>query len=220
MPDLNFQVLAATPQEHAAAPLLLFRLRIDEIARGAAVPTSIHSIMLRCQVRIEPGRRRYSPEEQAKLLDLFGTPERWGQTVRPMLWTHVQSVVPAFTGSCTVDLPVPCNHDFNLAATRYFTALDDGHLPLCFLFSGTIFYETLDAALQVAQVPWEKEASFRLPAATWRHLIDLYYPDTAWLGLRRDVFDLLNQYRSRAGLPTFEQALQRLLLTAEEPVAS
>ena len=89
-----------------------------------------------------------------------------------MLWTHVSAVVPPFTGDGVVDLPVPCSSDFNLAATKYFAALDGGEIPLCFLFSGTIFYEAGDGALQVAQIPWEKEADFRLPAATWHGLMD------------------------------------------------
>jgi hypothetical protein len=215
MPELSFQVEGAEPERFAAEPLLLFKLRVSE-AGGAG--GAVHSVALRCQVRIEPGRRRYRPEEQERLLDLFGTPERWGQTLRPMLWTHAGVLVPAFTGSTVVDLPVPCSSDFALAATKYFDALDGGDIPLCFLFSGTVFYEAEDGRLQVAQVPWDREASFRLPAATWKGLMELYYPNSAWLRLRKDVFDRLSQYRSRHGLPTWEQALERLLSAAEETV--
>jgi hypothetical protein len=93
-----------------------------------------------------------------------------------------------------------------------------GDLPLCFLFSGTVFYQAADGALQVAQIPWEKEATFRLPAATWRGLMELYYSNSAWLCLRKDVFDLLSQYRSRAGLATWEQALERLLSASSSPL--
>jgi hypothetical protein len=209
-PDLNFTVDGAEAERHAAAPLLLFKLRMT-----ASDSTPVRSIVLRCQVRIEPARRRYSAKEQEQLLDLFGTPERWGQTLRPMLWTHVSAAVPPFTGSAALDLPVPCSYDFSAAATKYFAALDGGEIPLCFLFSGTIFYESAEGSLQAAQVPWEKEATFRLPAPTWRALMDAYYPNIAWLNLRRDVFDRLRQYRSRHGLATFEQALEQLL-SAEE----
>jgi len=218
MPDLSFRVEGAEPQRHAAEPTLLFKLRIAETVADGAQPTPIHSIVLRCQVRIEPARRRYDPRERERLLDLFGTPERWGQTVRPMLWRHVSAVVPAFEGVGAADLAVPCSFDFSLAATRYFAALEEGDLPLGFLFSGTIFYKAAEGALQVAQVPWDKEASFRLPVATWRGLMDLYYPNGAWLSLRKDVFDRLDRYRSRGGHPTWEQALERLLAAAEEPV--
>jgi hypothetical protein len=131
-----------------------------------------------------------------------------------MLWTHVSANLPGFTGACAVDLPVPCSADYSLAATKYFAALEEGDLPLCFLFSGTVFYEGADGGLQVAQIPWEKEADFRLPAATWRRLMETYYPHSAWLCLRRDVFDRLNEYRSRAGFATWEQALEQLLSAA------
>lgn len=218
MPDLNFQVEGGEPQRFAAAPLLLFKLRITEVVPAGREPTPIHSIVLRCQIRIEPARRRYSAAEQERLLDVFGTPERWGQTLRPFLWTRIDVLVPPFTGDTRADLPTPCSYDFSLAATKYFDALQEGDIPLCFLFSGTIFYRTDAQALQVGQISWEKEASFRLPAATWRELMDLYYPNSVWLGLRKDVFDRLNEYRSRQGLPTWEQTLERLLTAAEGQV--
>ena len=64
----------------AAEPALRFRVRID-----AAGPP-VQAILLRCQIRIEPARRRYTATEQARLLELFGTPERWGQTLRSLLF--------------------------------------------------------------------------------------------------------------------------------------
>jgi hypothetical protein len=220
MPDVHFRVEGAEPERFAAAPLLLFKLRVEQAVPVGFEPTPVHAIVLRCQVRIEPARRRYESAEQERLLDLFGTPDRWGQTLRPMLWTHVSAVVPAFTEACEVDVPVPCSFDFSLAATKFFCALKAGEVPLCFLFSGTIFYQEPGGALQVAQIPWEKEASYRLPAATWQALMDHYYPNSAWLCLRRDVFESLERYRSRAGLPTTEGALERLLSAATEPVPS
>lgn len=36
-------------------------------------------------------------------------------------------------------------------------------MPLNFLFSGTVFYADENGALQVAPIPWNKEAPFRLP---------------------------------------------------------
>jgi hypothetical protein len=219
MPDLNFQVEGAEPERYSAEPLMRFKLRVSEAVPGGTVPTPIHSVVLRCQIRIEPARRHYADAEKERLLDLFGTPERWGQTLRPMLWTHVGAVVPPFAGTAAIDLPVPCSADFNLAATKYFGALDDGEIPLCFLFSGTIFYESAEGDLQVEQISWEKEAYFRLTAAIWRSLMGLHFPNAAWLSLRKDVFDRLALYRSRQGLPTWEHALERLLSAAEEPVA-
>jgi hypothetical protein len=216
MPDLNFQIDGAAPERFAAAPILQFQLRVTE---GETLsPTPIHAVALACQIRIEPAHRRYTPTEQARLRDVFGTPERWGQTLRPMLWTHVMTTLPPFDGSATFDLPVPCAFDFSLAATRYFSAIDDGDLPLCFLFSGTIFHASSEGTLQVARIPWDKEAAFRLPAAIWRNLMDVYYPNSAWLSLRKDVFEALDQYRSRQSLVTSEQALERLLAAAQQPV--
>jgi hypothetical protein len=215
MPELDFQVEGAEPERAAAAPLLRFRLRVTERVRPGAPPTPVHAVALSCQIRIEPARRRYGAGEQERLQDLFGTPERWGQTLRPLLWTHAGVVVPPFEGSTLVDLPVPCSYDFSLAATRYFDALEGGEIPLCFLFSGTIFYDSPEHGLQVAQVPWDREAYFRLPASTWRALMDLYFPNGTWLCLRKDVFDRLTRFKSRHGLANWEQALEALLTPKE-----
>jgi hypothetical protein len=207
MPDLSFQVESVEPVAHAVAPLLAFRLRITQ-TDGA---TPIHTIALRCQIRIEPTRRRYVPAEEEKLHDLFGEPARWGSTLRSMLWAHTTSVVTGFTGTTLADLPVPCTFDFNVAATKYFHALEDGFVPLLLLFSGSIFFEAEDGHLQVVQIPWEKETNFRLPVPVWKDLMERYYPNCAWLCLRRDVFDRLSHYKSRCGLPTWEQAFEELL---------
>ncbi len=217
MLDLSFQVTGAEPEHVAAAPMMVFKVSVGEAASAGMPATPIHAIALRAQVQIEPARRRYTPQEQKRLLDLFGTPERWGQTVRPMLWTHASTVVRPFTGSTEVDLPVPCTYDFSLAATKYFDALAGGDIPLCLLFSGTIFYEGTSGALQVAQVPWDKEAYFRLPAQTWKELMDRYYAGATYLSLRKDVFDRLNRYRSQRGLPTWEHAIETLLAAEKEP---
>jgi hypothetical protein len=210
MPELDFQVESAEVQRTAAAPLLHFKLQLRQVLANGS-PTPIHTIVLRCQVRIEPARRRYTAAEQERLLDLFGTPERWGQTLKPMLWTHAVAVVPPFNGTTAADLPVPCSYDFSQAATKYFGGLEGGEIPLCFLFSGTIFYEETDGALQATQISWEKEAYYRLPAATWQAMMDHYYPNCAWLCLQKDVFERLASYKRLQGLPTWEKALERLL---------
>jgi hypothetical protein len=207
MPDLNFHVEGAETQLHAASPLLVFKLRLV----NADADEMIHTVALRCQIQIETTRRRYNAEEQAHMLDLFGEPERWSQTLRPMLWTHTSVIAPSFAGNTIVDLPVPCTFDFNVAAVKYFAGLESGEIPLCLQFSGTIFYRTDEGVLQIAQISWNKEAKYRLPVAVWRKMMDVYYPNSAWLNLRRDVFDRLYQYKVRRGLPTWEQTLESLL---------
>jgi hypothetical protein len=215
--DLNFAVEEAIAEPYAVAPLLVFKLRVTQAGGDPAVP--VQSVALQCQIRIEPGRRRYDAESQGRMRDLFGAPERWGQTVRSMLWTHTSAVVPGFTGSVLADLPVPCSYDFNLAATKYFYALEDGEVPLCLLLSGTIFYTT-DDGVCVSPIPWSKEANFRLPVRVWKQMMELYYPNIAWLSLNRDVFDRLYRYKTEREIPTWEQALDSLLSRREGRVSS
>jgi hypothetical protein len=211
MPDLQFQIEGAEAVAHAAAPLLALKLRIQNLP----ATETIHTLTLRCQVQIEPAKRRYLPPEQEKLTDLFGEPERWSRTVRPLLWMNTTVGVPGFTERVVVDLQLPCTFDFNVAATKYFHALDAGEIPLCVMFSGTVFYQSEERALQVAQVPWDREANFRLPVAVWKQMMEMHYPNSAWLCLQRDAFERLYAYKMRQGIPTWEQAIKRALTMAE-----
>jgi len=216
MPELDFQVEGAEPTPYAASPMIALKLRVSQVKEADAPLAKIHSVALQCQIRLEPGRRRYSPAEQEKLVELFGEPKRWGQTVRSTLWVNASVVVPGFVEQARVDLPVVCTYDFNIATTKYFYALEDGEVPLCLLFSGTIFYAGPESALQIEQISWEKETSFRLKVQVWKQMMEMYYPNSAWLNLRRDVFDQLYRYKMARGLPTWEQALQSLLTAAKE----
>jgi len=216
MPDLQLMIESAEVVQYAATPLMAFKVRI------ANNPSEeiIHTVALRAQIQIEVTRRKYDANEQTRLLDLFGEPGRWGQTLRNMLWTHASVVVPRFTGSVLADIPVPCTFDFNVAATKYFHGVTSGDLPLCFQFSGTVFYQKEGEALQVAPISWDKEAKYRLPVKVWKDLMDVYYPNSTWLALQRDTFEKLYQYKMREGIPTWEEALERALNALPETVRS
>jgi len=216
VPDLQLTIEGADVVQYAATPLLSFKVRISSSADSEI----IHTIAMRAQIQIEVTRRKYDPSEQARLLDLFGEPDRWGQTLRNMLWTHASVVVPRFKGSVMAEIPVPCTFDFNVAATKYFHGLTSGDLPLCFQFSGNVFYQGEEDTLQVAPISWDKEAKYRLPVKVWKDLMDAYYPNSAWLALHRDTFEKLLQYKMRGGIPTWEEAIERMLSAIPETVRS
>jgi Family of unknown function (DUF6084) len=214
MPDLSFEVISAEVAAYSVIPLLIFKMRIvNEVEEE-----QIQNISLKSQIMLTVTQRRYSAEEKAKLKDLFGEPERWGKTLRTFLWTNVTTVVPRFSGSTIVDLPVPCSYDFEVVSTKYFNALQDGEIPLNFLFSGTIFYEGEAGNLQIGQIPWSKEANYRLPVVLWKDAIATAFPNTAWIRLQKDVFDQLYQYKITHGLITWEEVLARLLRASGEEV--
>jgi Family of unknown function (DUF6084) len=207
VPELKFQIEEAEALAYAAAPLLIFKVRIT----NSNPEETLHSVAVQCQIQIQAARRRYTAAEQGRLTDLFGSPDRWSLTLRNMLWTHSNLVVPGFQGLTFVDLPVHCTFDFNVAATKYFSAVDNGEIPILFQFSGTAFYEAEDGALQVSPIPWNREAEYKLPVAAWKQMMDLYYPNTAWMHLRRDVFERLLAYKTFHGIPTWEQTIERML---------
>jgi hypothetical protein len=206
MPDLAFEIRGAEAMRAVAAPALALHLEISSKPPEAA----IQSIILNCQIQIEAARRRYDPGEQQQLRDLFGEPERWGQTLRPLLWTNLTTTVPGFSGSVCIDLAIPCTLDFNVTATKYFHGVN-GAAPLTVLFSGTVFYRGEANELQAAPIPWRSEARFSLPADVWKQAIELQHSNTRWLALRRDVFERLYDFKVAAGLATFDDAVERII---------
>jgi hypothetical protein len=208
--ELVFDCTGARPDRYAITPAMNFLLRISETSGE-----SVEAIALRCQIRIEPARRKYTPAEAERLGDLFGETERWAETLRPVQFTQVAVMVPRFTGSTEIELPVPLSYDLEIGATRYFAGLDGGEVPLLLLFSGTLFAMS-GGRIQAGQVPWSKEAAYRLPVSLWREAVDAHFPNSAWIRMSRPVLDELLRYKSRRALPTWDATIESLLAEAAE----
>ncbi|MCW2885925.1 MAG: hypothetical protein QOE54_786 [Streptosporangiaceae bacterium] len=204
MNDFVFDCLGARAEPYAAAPTLVFRLRISESSGRR-----IRAIALRCQLRIEPIQRHYSDAEAIRLAGLFGERARWGDTLKPLQLAVLPVMVPAFTGSIEIEVPLPCSYDLEVASGQYFHALDDGEIPLLMLFSGTVF--TADG---IVQIPWDRECGHRMPVAVWRDLMEMYFPGGGWLRLTRETLDALQEFKHRQAIPTWDAAVTALLKEA------
>ena len=211
MAELVFDCVGAHADRYAVSPSMSFSLRISDTSGE-----SVEAIALRCQIRIEPARRRYSEAEAERLNDLFGETQRWAETLRPLQFTNVAIMVPRFTGSIELDLPVLLSYDLEIGSTRYFAGLDGGEVPLLMLFSGTLF-TMAGGKIQAQQVPWSKEATYRLPIPVWREAIDAHFPDSAWIKMSRQTLDELQRYKTRSALPTWDATLLALLAGAAAP---
>jgi len=212
MPDLGFQVAGVDPVARGLTPLLHFRLKVT----NSPANETIHSVILQAQIQIQAPQRTYSAQEKERLEELFGTPDRWGRTLKNKLWTQTNTCLRAFSEATEALLPVACTFDLNIGATKYFCGLEGGEVPLLFLFSGTVFYGGEAGNLQVQQIPWSKECVYRMPVQAWRSLMDYHYPGTGWLELNRDLLDRLSAYKRRRGFATWDQAFGELLLVANE----
>jgi hypothetical protein len=211
-PALAITVEGVEPVDYAAVPTLQFRTRIR-----AATATAIRSVALHAQIRIAATERSYDAQSQDGLVELFGAPEQWGRNLHSLLWTHAAVHVPEFDEEVIVDIPVGCSYDFDVVATKYFHALDDGDIPLDFLFSGTVFYSAA-GRLQAVRIPWDTESHLRMPVRVWHDLMGRYFPHSAWLRLDRDTFDRLYGFKARNTYPTWEGAIEALLRAAEQGV--
>jgi hypothetical protein len=208
-PEPEFAVLGATGRRYAALPALDFDVHVTEPSGRA-----VYAIALSAQVMIEPARRTYDGEEREQLTELFGPVERWGTTTRSFLWHKADALVPQFVGATTFRVAVPCTYDQELVAAKYFYALSEGEVPLAFNFNGTVFYREEDGRLQVSLVPWSCSAGFSLPVATWRDLVEHYFPDTAWISLRTETMRALRSEKARRGSPTMDACVAALLREA------
>jgi len=183
-----FQVGSAPrSRRFAAAPLLLFKLRRRQRRPGRADP---RRSCWRCQVRIEPTKRAYGEERKApSCANLFGEPHRWGQTLRKhALGTHTKRPWRRRSPGRRRRGPAPCPAPTTSTWRRrkYFAALEDGHVPLLLLFSGTVFHAAEDGSLPGSpKSPGRGRPSSGLPVQVWKDMMEHYYPNSAWLCLRQ-----------------------------------
>jgi Family of unknown function (DUF6084) len=205
-PEPEFAILGARTVKYAAAPTLTFDLQVTEPAGR-----QVYMLALRIQLMIEPARRSYDPDTRERLVELFGTPERWAVTTRSLVWASVDLVVPAFTGSTTVTFGVACHYDLELAAAKYLHALPDGEVPMALHFNGMVYYPAHDGGLQMVLLPWSNSIGYRMPVSVWRETIEHYYPGTAWVTLQSRTLQELQRFKLEHGLATLDACVTRLL---------
>ncbi|MEA2310037.1 MAG: hypothetical protein QOE28_5 [Solirubrobacteraceae bacterium] len=168
----------------------------------------IHAIALGAQLHFEPAKRRYDDATRARLVELFGTPDRWAATTtRSFVWAQLGAVVPAFRGQTEFALDVACTYDLDVAAAKYVHSLPDGEVPLAFHFSGTILY----GQLQIAMVPWSCSAHHKLPVETWRAMMAAHYPGGSWIRLGEETLERLAARKASAHHPSFDATVRELL---------
>ncbi len=204
MSALEFSVSGMEADVYGASPAIVARIHLRETT-GALV----HTIALRCQVRIEPQRRAYGADIEG-LGDLFGTRRRWSETLKPFLWAHTATMVPGFNGETEVALSIPCTYDFEVAATKYLHAVRDGDIPLALMFSGTMFTRGT-TGFQVEQIPWNSDIECLMPTQVWRDTMDAFFPGGGWIRASVATIDALDRFRTDRGFTSWEETLTVLL---------
>jgi len=205
-PVLEFAVLGARYEPHAAAPTLVFTLGVTE-----AAGREVFTVALSAQIHLEPAKRRYDRDARERLQDLFGAPERWPATMGSLVWARADVLVPSFTGATTFDLALPCTYDLEVAASKYLHTLADGEAPLAFHLSGSILFPDDGGRMRVAQVPWTTSASHLMPVSLWREMMDRHYPHGVWVRLHEDTAERLRRSAADRGLPSLDAAVLDLL---------
>src|SRR4029078_5107959 len=75
IPAPDFSVLEVRSVPRAASPALAFELRVRDYSER-----EVYAIALRTQIMIEARQRAHDDATRERLLELFGEPERWGDT--------------------------------------------------------------------------------------------------------------------------------------------
>jgi hypothetical protein len=206
VPEPEFAITGAAHLAYAAAPTMVFTTTASESSGR-----EIQSMALSVQVMLDPAKRGYDPETRERLAELFGPPASWTPSTQGLAWARVATVVPGFTGATTFALELPCTYDLEVAAAKYFYAVQDGEAPLSFHFYGTVFYRGPDGGLQVTPVPWSSSSEFRMPIAAWRAMIAEHYPGGGWIRVSHETLATLNARRAGRGLASFDACIEELL---------
>jgi hypothetical protein len=206
VPQLEFAVIDARALAPAAVPTIALTLAIEKLGGPP-----VRSMTVGVRVDIAPARRSYDRAEQERLVPLFGAPTQWDGTLGTLLWTRTTVLVGPFNDRTTALAALPCTYDFEVAAAQYLHALSDGEIPIEVMFSGAVLYADEERGVQAAPIPWDREASYRLPVAVWRDAIHGVFGDSAWLRLPRTTFDRLCAYRRELGVPDWQRAIESLL---------
>jgi hypothetical protein len=206
-PEPEFAVTGAAPAPSSAAPALVFTLRaVDTSGRD------VYTVALTAQILLQPARRSYDEEARGRLVELFGTPDRWRETIdQTIVFAQADALLPSFSGETTFELRVPLTYDLEVASAKYVDALRDGHVPLTFTFTGTVFYRDESGRLQLVKVPWSANARFRLPVEVWRRAIESHFGAGGWIRLHADTLERLQRLKAERGLPSFDACLDELL---------
>ena len=174
----------------------------------SAAGMPVHAVALRCQVRIEPQRRRYDRRRGgAALVELFGERTQWGDSLRPFLWTHVgDDGHRRSPGATEVDLPITCTYDFEVVgarstSTRSTTARSRSLL----LFSGTVFVAGRRRVRGRRRWRGTRRRRSGCRCAVWREMMDVYFPNSGWLRVSRETLDALTRFKAAHALPTWDQ---------------
>ena len=205
-PEPEFAVLGARTVRHAATPTLLLDVQVAEPDGH-----EVYMIALTIQVMIEPARRTYDDVARRRLEGLFGPPERWAMTTRSLVWCQLDVVVPAFTGSTTVAVPIACSYDHEVAAAKYLHALEDGEVPLALHFNGVVYYPNEQGGLQMTLIPWSRSIGFRLPVSVFVETIERAFPNTGWVRLQNETLESLEHRRVQGAHATLDATVHSLL---------
>ena len=173
MTELVFDCIDARADRYAAVPTL----QLQAADRGDHRRAQVHAIALRCQIRIEPPAAPLQPTSEA---DGLARPVRRAGP----LGRHAQADAVRHRLADGARLH---RQRRDRPAGALHLRLRGGRLQVlprpratarsrCCCCSAARCSPRARSGFAVEQVPWHKEARYRLPVAVWREMMDRYFP--------------------------------------------
>ena len=178
---------------------------------------AVHCLALRIQIRIEPLKRRYSDAKAERLVDLFGERARWGDTMKPHAVRQRRRAGAAAspvrrTSTCPCRSPTTSRWPPPSSSTASRTARSRCSSSSPARCSSRVRPGSRRRAGALAQGGLLSAAGQGVAGA-----MDLHFPDSTWLRLRRDTLRHLQRYKSRLAVPTWEDDRGPPLPPGNEP---
>ena len=145
-----------------------------------------------------PSAAATRPRRRARLVELFGESAAVGRVAAavPVDPRH-RPRSPSSPGTTEIDLPVPCTYDFEVAAAKYLHSLGDGEIPLVLLFNGTDLQLPRRRARGASRSRGTSRPSIGCRSSVWRATMDVFFPNSGWIRLRRETIDALTRVQGR-----------------------
>ena len=188
VPSLDFDVTGVRPMEDMAVPTLAFRLRVRRSGGGPSVGQSQHR---RADRGGETALRHRGPPGHRPL---FGQPEQWATSMRPLTWARITSMSRLSTTARRRSISrCPAPRDAELAVTSYLRAVRA--TGRCLLSSSSAAPSSTTAptaGCAPPRSPGDKDATCRMTAGLWHEVLARYGAGTSWLPLSTDAHDALD----------------------------
>ena len=193
-PQFEFGCTGAEPDRPPAAPTVSLRLHITE-----TTGVTVHALALRTQIRIEPHCAGATTTPRPRRCRTCSASGRGGAT-RSSRCSSGSSTrwCRRFTGSTDIDVAAAVQLRLRRRREQVPLRARGRRDPAAAVVQRHGLHRRGQWVLGRRSCRGIAKPSFRLPVSTWKDVMELHFPGTAWLRCGTRRFDALHRYRTDA----------------------